>query len=281
MREVLTALNDEEIVFYGRAVDQFDAPVANATVVGSIQINNGVRVGTDTISQVTDENGRFSISGYHGKNLGVSVRRDGYVIATTNTSFVYSYLWSEAERHSPDARNPVVIKMWKLQGAEPLAKVDQRYRFPYTNALVNIDLLSGRIVPRGGDIKILLNRSEGEISIRKQGYWSAQIEAVDGGLIEMPFMEARVTYALPSDGYKPSFTYVMSTNKQTWSGGWERMFFLKSRGGQLYAKINVSVAINQEPEDLASVEIEGRANTNGSLNFEADAVVQAAYMKAN
>jgi hypothetical protein len=42
--------------------------------------------------------------------------------------------------------------MWKLQGAEPLTGIDQRYKFPYTPEPVNVDLLAGRLVPTGGDL---------------------------------------------------------------------------------------------------------------------------------
>jgi hypothetical protein len=163
MKEGLAALNDEDVVFYGKAVDQFGSPVASATVAGSVQVNNGTRVGADKISLLTDDNGLFTISGYKGKALGINISKPGYVMATTNTRFVYSLLWSESERHNPEESNPVVVKMWKLQGAEPLKGIDQRYKFHFANAPVNFDLVAGKIVPAGGDIKITLSRSPGVV----------------------------------------------------------------------------------------------------------------------
>ena len=102
MKEALAEFNDEDVVLYGKVIDQFGAPVANANVAGSIQVNNGTRVGTDKVALATDANGMFTVSGYRGKALGIWVTKKGYVMATTSTSFVYSHLWSEGERYNPD-----------------------------------------------------------------------------------------------------------------------------------------------------------------------------------
>src|SRR6266567_1482774 len=73
MKEALADFNDEDVVLYGRVIDQLGAPVADATVAGNIQVNNGRRVGSDKISLATDANGMFTISGYKGKALGIWV----------------------------------------------------------------------------------------------------------------------------------------------------------------------------------------------------------------
>ena len=272
MKEGLAALNDEEVVFYGRVVDQFDAPVANATVAGSVQVNNGTRVGVDRFSLTTDANGMFTINGYKGKTLGIWVTKDGYVMATTATSFVYSHLWPEDQRHNPDPNNPAVIKMWKLQGAERLTGIEQRYKFRYSDAPVFFDLLAGKIVPAGGDMKITMSRSPGEVSERTLQDWSVRVEAVDGGLIKTSVSQARVTYQLPEAGYMASDFFVMSTNPpHKWHGGADQMYYVKSRDGQVFSKLNFGVSINQQPDDYVWVELHGELNPNGSRNFEADA----------
>jgi hypothetical protein len=275
MKEGLAELNDEDVVLYAKVIDQFGGPVASATVTGSVQVNNGTREGSDKISLTTDANGSFTISGYKGKALGIWVKKTGYVMATTNTRFVYSLLWHEAERYVPDQNNPAVIKMWKLQGAEPLTGVDQRYKFHFTDAPLNFDLLTGKIVPNGGDLQITLSRSQGEVSERSLQDWGAQIEAVGGGLIEVPPMESRVTYELPMTGYQPGYNYLMSTNTHSWQGGLGRMFYMESRSGQVFGKIHVGISINQQPGDFVWVEFHGELNPNGSRNFEADASAMA------
>jgi hypothetical protein len=271
-KEALALLNNENVVLYGKVTDQFDAPVAGAEISGSIQVNDGTRVGADQIRLVTDNNGMFTISGYTGKALGIAVKKPGYVMATTNTRFVFSRLWSEAEQHNPDPNHPTVIKMWKLQGAEPLAGIDQRHKFPYTDTPVSFDLLAGKIVASGGDIKITVSRSEGVVSEQTLQDWSVRVEAVDGGVLRADATGARVIYVLPEGGYQPSDTFILSTNApHRWAGSIEQMYFVRSRGGQVYSKLNVGLAINRNPANPVWVEFRGAANANGSRNFEADA----------
>jgi len=264
----LAALNDEQVVLYGRVIDQSDSPVGGATVVGSIQVNNGTRVGADAISLSTDANGLFTISGYTGKALGIKITKPGYVMATTNTRFVYSLLWPEAERHVPDPNNPVVFKMWKLQGAEPIVGIDQRYKLQVTDAPIIFDLLTGKIVPSGGDIQITVRRPQGGISERSQQDWGVLVTAVDGGIIETTVAESRVTYSAPETGYKPSYERLLSTTNHTWSGGIHAMLFVESRGGKVYSKVFLSFNINETPDEPASVAFRGVANPSGSRNWE-------------
>ncbi|HEU5071603.1 MAG TPA: carboxypeptidase-like regulatory domain-containing protein [Verrucomicrobiae bacterium] len=275
MKEALAAFNDEDVVLYGRVIDQFSNAVANATITGSIQVNNGTRVGADKITLLTDANGFFTISGYQGKALGIWATKKGYVMATPDTRFVYSHLWSEAERYNPDPNNPAVIKMWKLQGAEQLTGINQRYKFHFSEAPIRFDLLAGKIVPTGGDIKITVRRSPGVVSERTLQDWSVQIEAVDGGLIEASAEDARFVYELPDGGYQSGYTYTMSTNTQSWHGALDQMFYLRSRNGQVFSKLIFGISINRQPDDYVWVEFHGELNSSGSRNFEADAGAMA------
>jgi hypothetical protein len=171
----------------------------------------------------------------------------------------------------PDASNPTTIRMWKLQGPEPLLGISQRYKVHYTNGPVIFDLLTGKMVPSGGDLKITVSRSPGVVSERTLQDWGVQVEAVNGGLIESSG-EERITYWAPESGYQLRHLLVLSTNPPNkWSGGVARTFFLKSRDGQVYSKVNFGISINQDPDDYVWVEFHGIANTNSSRNWEGDA----------
>jgi hypothetical protein len=270
MREGLARWNDREIVLHGRVVDQFGSPVASADVAGSVRVRNASRVGVDRFSLATDAAGSFEIKGYKGESLGVWVSKKGYALATTNTLFIYSLLWPASRRFTPDAAHPVVIRMWKLQGAEPLLRFRKDYRLPHTDAPVRFDLLAGRIVPSGGDLQILVSRSPGDVSERTERDWGVRVEAVDGGLMDSRGQE-RVTYAAPGSGYQDSMTFLFSTNSpHGWSGGFTQGFFLMSRNGQVYSKVGLTFGINQKPDDPMYVTLSGIANTNGSRNWEGD-----------
>jgi len=266
-REGLAALNDEQVVFYGTVVDQFGAPVPAAAVAASIRVNNGTRVGVDRISLATDANGLFTITGYRGETLGVWATKEGYVMATASTSFVYSLLWPEAQRHNPDPNKPVLIKMWKLSGAEALAAIDKHLRLPYNGGPIRLDLLTGKLAAEGGDLKVTVLRPEGIISQQHPQPWSARLEIVDGGFISTSAEESRVSYAAPEAGYAEGGDFPNNNGPDLV----DQMLFIKSRGGQLYSKLHFVLRINNTPGDLMSLTLTGVANTNGSRNWEATA----------
>jgi hypothetical protein len=274
VRDILNA-NDADIVFYGRLEDQFSNGVAGAEVNFSIQYENASDRGIKRGQVASDGNGFFTISGYTGANLGVMPKKPGYALATTGTSFRYSQI--SPGFFVPDANNPTVIRMWKLQGAEPLVSINQHYKLHYTGEPINFDLLTGKVVPTGGDVKITVNRAPGVISGRNRLDWSVQVEAVDGGLMDSGGQD-RVVYAAPDNGYQPSMTLVFSTTAPNkWAGGFTQGLFLTSRNGQVYSKLGLSFDINDAPDGFMSITFGGAANANGSRNWEGDSnTMQAA-----
>jgi len=270
MKEGLGELNDEDIVFYGKVLDQFGSPVGNAKVAGSVQVNNGTREGVDKCSLVTDGNGLFTISGYKGKTLGIWITKNGYVMATTKTSFVYSHLWPEAEQHNPDPNNPVVIKMRKLQGAEPLVGIGKEYRLPFTGAPLFFDLLTGKVSDSGGDLQVVITRAPGSISKQNPGDWSIEFKPVSGGIMESDDATYRVSYEAPADGYQNSDLVQMNHDNPAWFDNIQRVFFLTSRNGQVYSKFYMDFGINGDPNGTIWFQFKGTANANGSRNWEGD-----------
>jgi hypothetical protein len=267
MQGILSVANDVPIIFYGRLEDQFSNPVAEAQVTGTTSINNGTSVGANRVTVASDNNGFFQLDAGKGESLGIMPKKAGYVLATTGTEFRYSQL--DAGYYVPDPNNPTVIKMWKLQGSVPLLSIDQHYKLPYTGAPVNVDLLSGKIVPNGGDLKITVTRPSGVIALSNQQEWGVKIEVVDGGLIETSTSEARVAYAAPDSGYQPTDEFIFSTTApHKWFGGFDQMYFLSSRGGQVYGKVLLSFNINRNPDAPMSLTLRGVASTDGSRNWE-------------
>jgi hypothetical protein len=270
MAEVLSEQNDVPIAFYGRLEDQSGVPLTDTTVKFSVRVYNGSESTVRRGQVVSDANGLFTISGYKGESLGVIPEKAGYALASLNGGGNYSLLYPEDQRVHPDPSNPVVIKMWKLQGAEPLVRINLRYRLHCTNTPINFDLLTGQTVPSGGDIRITVNRSSGVISSRNHLDWSIKIEAVEGGVMDSSGQEA-VTYSAPTEGYQPSEAFMFSTNAPyKWSEGLNKGLFVMSRNGQVFSKLGLSVSINYDPDDLISVTFGGVASTNGSRNWEGD-----------
>ena len=87
MREGLAALNDVPIVFYGKLEDQFGNPVVGAEITGSTIVYNGTASHGQRVVATSDANGFFQLNGGNGESLGMMPRKDGYVLAATNTEF--------------------------------------------------------------------------------------------------------------------------------------------------------------------------------------------------
>lgn len=270
MFQVLSTENNVPIVFYGKLVDQFGSPVADAQITGTTIIRNGFTEGGGRFTAVSDSSGYFKLDCGRGESLGVMPRKPGYSVASLNGGGFYTHLKPESERQHPDPNNPVVIKMWKLQGAEPLIKINQRYRTPFSSESLHFDLLAEQIVPTGGDIEIRVRRTPGTVSERTRAEWGVTLAAIHGGIVDSAGTE-RVTYWAPDEGYRDYEEFLFSTNAPNkWFGGFNHEFYLKSRNGKVYAKVAISFSINQEPADPMDVTFKGIANTNSSRNWEGD-----------
>lgn len=266
---LLSTYNDQPIVFYGKILDQKGDPVADALVNFGVRINNGAESTVKRGQVTSDANGAFTISGYKGESLGLGVEKRGYTWVSMDGSGIYSKLWPEDERAHPDPNNPTIIKMWKLQGAEPLVKINGQYKLHYTGEPISFDLLTGKTVPTGGDIVLTVTRSPGSISRHNRPDWSVQVAAVNGGVMDSGGQEA-VTYSAPDSGYQPSMTFIFSTNAPyKWFGEFNQGFFVMSRNGQVYSKLGLSFRINEEPNGFMYITFVGVANTNSSRNWEA------------
>ena len=267
MKEILSALNDVPINFYGKVEDQFSNAVANAAVNFSIRIYNGTESTVKRGQVMADDKGFFSITGYKAQDLGLGPQKAGYVLATADTFFKYSHL--EEHPYASDPKSPTVIRMWKLQGAEPLLGINQHYKIPFTAAPIYFDLLASKIVPSGGDLKLMVNRLNGSISGQNPQDWGFTVWAVDGGLMKSS-EQPSITYQAPESGYHPSDMLTASSNRHG-IGVIQQDFFVQSRNGQVYSKIDLTFGINSTPDGFMSITFGGVANTNGSRNWEATA----------
>ena len=74
---------------------------------------------------------RFNLRGEHGESLSMMPHKQGYVLASASTEFKYSFLYDVHQNADPN--NPVLIKMWKLKGAEPLVAISKEYTLPFSD----------------------------------------------------------------------------------------------------------------------------------------------------
>ena len=199
----------------------------------------------------------------------ISVLKPGYAMATSPVTYYYSHFWAPTERHVPDESHPVNLLMRKLQGAEPLARIDWHFKLPYTDQPIRIDLLEGKVVPVNGDLTVTLERPEGEVSSHTYQSWSVGLQAVDGGLIDAG-AKYRTLFAAPAEGYQKALAWKFATNSPSnWTTVMAQGILLKSRNDRFRTKAAIILGINQYPGENISLDIEGSINTNGSGNWEA------------
>lgn len=269
-KEQLSIDNDQPIVFYGKLEDQFSNSIPGAVVHFEIRVLSGTEATVKRGDVVSDGSGLFTISGYHGQDLSVVPKKIGYALASLNGGGSYSLMDPDDQRVHPDLYNPVVIKMRKLQGAEPLAAINLHFKLPFTDAPILFDLLTGQVVPAGGDIKLTVTRAPGVISGGSRGDWSVKLEAVDGGIMDSGGQEA-ITYEAPATGYGPAMTFLFSTKPPSrWFEQFDHGFFVVSRNGQIYSKLGLSFRINKQPDSPMYVNFSGIVNAAGSRNWEGD-----------
>jgi hypothetical protein len=63
----------------------------------------------------------------------------------------------------------------------------------------------------------------------------------------------------------------MNHNDPGWFDNIQRVFFLKSRGGQTFSRFSLDFGINDDPNGTMWFQFSGVANPNNSRNWEATA----------
>ena len=270
MREGLSLLNHQPIEFYGKAIDQNDEPLADATVMGHVQINDGYRQTLEKYETTTDSNGMFEFRGFSGRDLGIAVSKPGYQREsehTANSYFKYSLMFREKVHH-PDPSNPVIFKMWKLAGAEGMVKGGGGgHLLPCDGTPIYFDLLTSKKVDGGGDLKITLDRHPTQGVSRQKGYdWKSKVEVVDGGLLEVNDV---FPYLAPETGYQTFFETNMAAGVPDWKESLEKTFYVKLRNGKMYGRMSIRVRTFSDPPPT-QVYFESWLNPTGSRNLEYD-----------
>lgn len=282
LKRTFQTLNHNPIEFYGRAIDQFGEPVAGAKVSGVVLYNTGTKAGEKEVKTTTDAQGYFRFADLEGQDLGIGIAKEGYEYRNRNSSFSYSYFEADHKRHIPDPKNPVIFMLWKKQGAESLVHYDKVWRFPVNGGPVRINLATGKIGEQEADLIVTISRTPLRMPYGARGFaWETTVEVIGGGLIRA---EKQDYYnQAPASGYQPRLDYGQSTQnlrdaqegriKWTWTEGISGTFFISSRDGKNFSRINLRIRPNvdrQEGDNEALVAAEVWLNPNGSRNLEFD-----------
>lgn len=264
-RDRFATENDVPIVFYGKLEDQLGNPVAGAEITGNTIINNGITNGHGRFSAMSDASGFFQMDAGRGADLGIMPKKEGYVLATARTSFKYSRMFNP-DYFVPDSNVPVVIKMWKLQGAEHLIRFNIRTRIPIDGKPVLFDLHTGQLVQAGGDIAIQVKITI-KPGVRQRYLWQATVQPKDGGIVPA---EGRLDlrFQAPASDYESAFTLDNQTNDKDWSPSFHGGFYFKAHRDGVYGKFDLGIFTDVVKEDTIPVTLSGFINPAGSRNLE-------------
>lgn len=291
LKKEYTSLNHRPIEFHGKAVDQYGDPVPDADVTCTVIIRTPLQEGVAKKMTKTGADGTFQLSGFKGESIGVAVRKNGYEQLANSGGFIYSLMYKNA--HTPDPSKPVVLRMWKLAGPEPMIRQRRTYRIVGDGRTYSLNLVedpdsSKSLRPfvywRNAEeyrIKMLegtgpsLEKSQTDLQISVHAPtedsknvrrpWSYILTVPEGGVVGLsgPF-----PYLAPEQGYQSEFIFMMDPTDPAWSDRPTKQFYLKSRGGKIYGRL--ALAVYAFSQNDTSFSVEYFLNPSGSRNLEFD-----------
>jgi len=259
---------------YGKVIDQDGKPVVGAKVRGWLEFEE--RDIDEEHDVKTDEQGRFQFLGLRGKGLGISPEKAGYGF---NTEIRFSANAKRPDKYLPDPQNPLIFRMWKLRGGEPMSyaqvlsfvKSDGNFKHFNLYKYMNNPTWSDR-EDTTGELMVKVTRG---ITFTTNGVqmfpWTATLTITNGGLLAFndPY-----PYVAPAEGYQtfvtlegPTNFVENPTNLESWGNGLRRGFYFKSKNGQIYGRMVIRMSAGR---NYASFDADIYANVTGSHNLEFD-----------
>jgi hypothetical protein len=261
------------IEFYGLVIDQNSNPVPDAKINATIlqlHANPNSPLWTEEkeipMKAETDEEGHFVIQGMKGSSLHIdSVKKAGYQLSPKNKS-LYVYYATSIEPFHPNSQNPVIIKMWKeLPVKEQLMTGSHVFGIDigktYTLDLLQGKKFAGKTV---GDLQVAITRPADAKTSDKYP-WSFSIEVIGGGLVEAA-PDDEFMYLAPESGYEPRFEAKFNPDDADWKREVDKRFFIRSRAGQVYGRVQVTVYSTYNVH--SAIEVNYAVNPNGSRNLQ-------------
>ena len=275
MQQVWDDENAKPQDFYGKVIDQFGAPIVGADVAGNMAWIQGYDIGekTKTYKTKTDANGEFEFAGVSGWKLGVVPSKPGYELNLAyNTRAINLPAGGKTS-----SKIRAVFNMWKLKGPEPMVHTEIDGRIPYDGRSATFDICSGKSSKvradknntDKGDLRITLERNPVDIKRGDRCDWSARIEVVGGGLVEIA--DAYPNLA-PETGYQPLLKFTGKKDDPQWNPKLTKTFYVHTQKGT-FGRVGVDLIVDTARPEIGlgvGIGIEAWMNPSGSRNLEYD-----------
>lgn len=250
------------IEFYGKVVDQFGEPVANATVVfgwttviGPIP-DPGQRV-------LSGSDGRFELKGVQGKRLSIDILKEGYD-RTHNSfgSFEYAAFFND-NFYVPDPNNPVIFHLHKTLEAEPLYVFSPYGYITQGGEPLILNVEKGKVTTQGD---LAFSVTLGAETNRNGSDFIVTMQGLNGtGFV---FSNEEFLSKAPESGYQNTFTITHKINVPNYKPEQVLRFYVRTGTGK-YASVGVKIKLWG---DFSKADFEAgiHFNPSGSRNLEFD-----------
>jgi hypothetical protein len=255
-----------KIGFYGQVLDQHGKPVIGAEVtfdfVKSFMEEN--RTQSRPMKLQTDNEGKFALTGVVGYGLdGLSIRKDGYELSKKTRK---SYVFGLRPDYKPNQDSPVIFKMWKLTGKEPLVGSSWHGKVVCDGTVHRFNLLTGH-PDASGNLQILCLREPLNLPPANTNSFTYKLGiTIVGGGIQLTNDE--FAYLAPASGYLSNLTYGQNDSDANWDRRtpMPKEFYIKTADGH-YGRLFVDwdFAFWQSPTLL---KWDCSINPSGSRNLE-------------
>jgi|GEM_PF-824770 len=262
------------IDFWGLVVDQDDKPLQGVEIAMHVRqwkLGLGLDANFPKFTRQTDAQGQFSLLDTAGDGLTIdAVRAPGYRWSpeAQNGARSFAYYGSPLI-FTPDARNPVVIRLWKTKGAAALIYHDRirDARLPVDGTPIRVDLMAGKRVEHGGHLEIQLVRDPKDVwGNKRNGFsWRTEISVPGGGL---QWREDVFGYEAPHDGYVPTLVMGQEANDPAWKSRIQGQFYFRTVEGY-YGRIEFQQNTDSQPPPCGFY-MTCYLNPSGSRNLEYD-----------
>ena len=219
---------ESPIAFYGKVVDQNQAPIQGADIRMVANDNPGSS-GT-TYHKSSDSEGLFSITGIHGLTISVEASKEGYKRISpredrTGSYRGFAYGLDQGEGiHTPMPDAPVIFVLHKSGRLEPLVLGDRRVIVPKDGTAVRLPLEPTS--PNGPHfIEVQCWIDDGNRDEERHFDWGFKITVPNGGLVER---KDDFAFEAPAEGYQASGEINMpkSLKGRAWADTIDRNFFI-------------------------------------------------------
>lgn len=230
------------VEFWGQVVGADNAPLDGVTIKYDIRHwdyvpNQGATERNVGNTVTTDLDGRFHITGAAGDDLALNIQKEGYELEP-RAKVGYGFGTADQPSSTPDA--PVIFKMWRANVREKLITGEKSLQFIPDGRSYVIDFAKATVAESGpGDLQFQVKRPE-KVEPDQKYDWSAEIAAINGGLLEETNGESSM-YLAPEGNYSSRIEFTQQpTGRQRASTG-TRRFYVKLDNGQEYGRVTIEL----------------------------------------